>query len=100
MVAEGLEVGHDLVRELEGRLAPRPDDAAAGPLLDGLVDRLEAHLMPAVELGVAEAAAQVALTQANEDRGLAHVHALALQAVEYLVDDHVCLYTMRLGLVP
>ena len=90
VVAEGLEVSHRLLGELECGLATRPDDTAPRVGGDGVAKLLDGHLGARVKLRVAEAAAEIASAQADEDRGLAHVHTFALQAVKYFVDQHEC----------
>jgi len=64
--------------ELERGLATRPDDTAPRVGGDGVAKLFDGHLGARVKLRVAEAAAEVASAQADEDRGLAHVHTFAL----------------------
>ena len=95
VVAECLEVGDDLVGELEGGLSTRPDDAPTWIDGDSITDLFQSHLDSGVKLCITEATAEVASAQADEDGGLPHVHPFALQAVEYLVDKHSILFVHR-----
>ena len=78
MVAKSLEVIHNLLRQLQGRLAPRPDNALTGPLGYPTPHLLQRHLHATLKLCVTDATAQVAFTQANEYRGSPHIQPLSL----------------------
>ena len=95
VVAECLEVGDDLIGELERGLTARPDDASPWVDGDSVTDLLQSHLDSRVKLCITEATAEVASAQADEDGSLPHVHPFALQAVEYLIDKHSILFVHR-----
>ena len=95
VVAECLEVGDDLICELERGFSTRPDDAPSWIDGDSITDLLQSHLDSRVKLCITEATAEVASAQADEDGGLPHVYPFALQAVEYLVDKHSILFVHR-----
>ena len=78
MIAKSLEVSHDLLRQLQGRLSPRPDNALTGPLGYPIPHLLQRHLYATLKLCIAEATAQITFTQANEYRGSPHIQPLSL----------------------